>query len=187
MLRIESVPVQVTQVLEKLLPDDPSPAEVTDLAQQLLMLMIKDQAVIAEAENIVKRIANLRRENESRQEQMEANKHYIFARSHKSASSMHPVYEEVRVYLRDFANFCRAEGLSERDMLRVADGQVESCKGWRLGHVAGAVRAARLDKAKPGPAMVAGPVGPAFRTPSTGMNTAAAPVYLPAQTWHPAE
>jgi hypothetical protein len=186
-IKIEAISQEDRDYLQEVIPEDPSPDQVLEIAQELLQRLIKDPAAIAQAETIVRRLVNLRREGEIRREAQEAGRAYTFARLHKSSSNMHPVFEQVKVYLRDFAAFCKANGLSEKEMLKVANGEVDSYKEWTQGAVGRALRAKMMERAKPGPAMVLGPFTSAFRTPATGMNAAAAPTFLPAQPWTPAE
>ena len=148
-LVIESIPANVSQALQQIAPDEPTPDQVRELAQELIATLAKEPGVIAQAEVIVRRLANLRREQETRQAAITANRSYTFARPHRSSTSMHPTFEQFRVRVTDFGAFCHSMGVSEREMLKVANGEIESYRGWRLGAMAGAARAARLDKASP--------------------------------------
>jgi hypothetical protein len=108
----------------------------------------------------------------------------------RSATPLHPVYQPYKVYARDFSSFCKANGLSEKDMLKVAHGEVDSSKGWRQGQFPGSLgtpRAKVIERSRPGPPVFAGPFWGALPGKEHQYEAPAAPVFLPVKVYTPAD
>jgi hypothetical protein len=176
-----------TEYLYKAVPEDPTDEQVTELARELLQRLVNEPSAIARAKVLVRRTANQRRESRVRQEATDASKSYTFSCKAPSSTGSHPVYLQVRVALRDMADFCRFHGLKVSEMIKLADGKIDDHRGWRLGAMAAAAVAKQRDSLKPGPALMAMPFGPAVRTTKEGMNGPVAPTYLPATRFVPGE
>jgi hypothetical protein len=58
--------------------------------------------------------------------------HYVFLTPRTQDSDAR---QPVKVYLRDVPAFCRAHGLSEKEMLRVARGEIDNHGGWSQGPI----------------------------------------------------
>jgi hypothetical protein len=184
-IKIAQLSPSELEYLQGVVPEDPTEDQIRHIAEELLERLIQDSAVIGQAEILVRRIVNLNREGQVRQQAIEAGKNYVFAKAHRSSTSMHPVMEQWRVFARDFAAFCKEFDLSQKEMVKVGHGEVDSYKGWRQGTTPGNLGTPRnqaLERSKPGPSMIAGPFFGAIRTPSSGMNAAASPVFLPVVT-----
>jgi hypothetical protein len=173
---------------EEALPLDPSEAQLSAYATALLHRMVDQQpGLVDEAVLKLRRVLNLRREQEIQQATIKANLHYTFARPHKSATPLHPVYEQLKVLATDLAAFCREFKVKESGMLRVAAGTVDSFEGWRQGMRQGSLETPRrkvIERNRPGPPVFA-ISGPATQTPKTGINAVPAPVFLPSVWWVP--
>jgi hypothetical protein len=190
MLKVDGLtPADNADILSHL-ANDATDDQVCAVAQELLGRMASEPKLVQDMANQVRRVLNVRRDSEIRQAAIEASKCYIFARLHRSATPMHPVYEQLKVYARDFGSFCKANGLSEKDVLKVAAGELAEHRGWRQGMFPGSLGTPRTQVVRsklPGPAMVAVPFGPALPTKGRSLDAPAAPVFLPAKVWQPAE
>jgi hypothetical protein len=67
--------------------------------------------------------------NLQQSELLQSMMHYVFLPPRKEDEDIQP----MRVYLKDFPAFCTRHNLSEKDMQRVALGELEAHRGWKQG------------------------------------------------------
>jgi hypothetical protein len=185
-LEITSLSQSERLFLSEHMSPNPSPEQIQDLTARLLSIMIQDPAVRKAATNIVQKHANHLRDSYAAQEYARQHRYYQFGFKHSSSTPNRLVCGQWKVYEKDFAQFCRHFDLSEKSMLRVAAGEVDSYKDWCQGNQCGNLgtpRAKYLAEHNPYPA------GVAVSAPYQGKAPAASQgrTFLMSEWWTPAE
>jgi hypothetical protein len=119
-------------------------------------------------------------------EYVRAMEHHVFLPP-KVAGSI--TIQAMKVFTRDLSAFCKAHGLSEKEMLRVAAGEIDAHRGWRQGPLSAmyckmtprALILHRADVQEIAQGLKAANPGPTTHK----SNQANSPTVLPATTFEP--
>jgi hypothetical protein len=180
-LKIDSLSQSERQFLADNLPATDDPTQVQSLAARLLDQMVRDPKLLDQAVREIGKLLGFRRQQESTAEAISQSRFYQFG----VQSDSQPQYmRQYKVHDYDFSKFCSHFGLSERSMLRLAAGEVDSYKGWVQGSVPGNLgkrRAEYLREHNPHPAGQTAPVLYQGEPPASYSTKA----MLPSEWWTP--